>query len=125
MSAEDSFRGPQQEMLEWACDTFTIEVAMDRRERALRMIEEAIELAQACGLEIPDLGIVISRVYDRPAGEPVKEIGQAGMCLALLAELYDCDLPYEMCREFMRVQSIPKDEWARRHAAKVELGMAK
>ncbi len=109
--------------LKWCADTFG-PVALDRRERALRFVEEAIELAQAEGVEIAAVGAVTGRVYSRPAGDTSKEIGQAQMCLEVLAANYGVSADVEACREFDRVRKVPKEEWARRHSAKVALGIA-
>lgn len=52
------------------------------------------------------------------------EAGQAQVTLELFAKSQLIDLEVEADREFFRVQKIPKEEWLRRHAAKVALGIA-
>lgn len=112
-----------KEMLDWAARTFT-EVARNWDERAIRFLEEALELAQV--EELPkDLVLrLVERVYDRPPGETVKEVGQVSMTLKLLAENRGLDPEALAQAEFKRCLSVPQEEWDRRHAAKAEQGLA-
>lgn len=110
--------------LTWAHETFG-EIALDRRERAMRFLEEAIELAQAAGLSIEVIDKIMWRVYQRQPGDMKKEIGQALATLELLAKATGIDADAEATKEFYRVQSVPKEEWAKRHGAKVALGIAR
>lgn len=108
----------------WAQETFG-DIALDPRERVLRFLEEAVELAQAMHVSMDTTDAVVARVYRREPGEPPKEIGQALATLELLAKAMKVDADAEATKEFIRVQSIPKEEWARRHGAKVALGIAR
>lgn len=114
---------PAYEVLEWAEQTFG-PVARDRHERACRFLEEAIELAQAEGLTNEMVTSIALRVFSCPAGNTAKEVGQAMMTLNCLAWNSGLDAGAEERREWDRVRSIPKDEWERRHKAKVQLGIA-
>jgi len=64
----------QERILTWAIDTFG-EVAKNPHERAARLVEEAIEVAQAVGLPLDTVDIIAGRVYSRPPGELAQEIG--------------------------------------------------
>lgn len=110
--------------LMWAHDTFG-DIALDPRERTMLFLEEAIELAHAMGVPPETFSAVFSRVYSRPAGDVPKELGQSLATLELLAKTMGIDADAEATREFNRVQAIPKEEWARRHGAKVALGIAR
>lgn len=110
--------------LQWAVETFG-PVAIDPRERALRALEESIELSHALGLTLGDVSAIAERVHARPAGKVSREIGQAMVTLEILAEAIGFSADGEASREFDRVRSISKEEWASRHAAKVKLGIAK
>jgi hypothetical protein len=109
--------------LAWAVATFG-PIALVRRERLRRFVEEAVELAHADGLPEADLQAIIARVYSRRAGGVAREIGQAQACLETFAESIGLSSNKEAAREFDRVQTIPKEEWARRHAAKIKAGIA-
>lgn len=112
-----------KDFLAWAVKMFG-PVALDRHERLMRFVEEAIELAHAEGLPGIPIQRVIDRVYSRPRGNTAKEIGQAQACLETFAESVGLSSDREASIEFERVQQIPKEEWERRHKAKVELGIA-
>lgn len=115
--------GWQREVLEWAVDKFG-EIARDPRERAMRFVEEAVELAQTQGVTDIDLGRICRRVFTRPAGDAAKEIGQVGMTFEAMAENIGLKVAPLIKAEIERVKTIPKEEWQRRHAAKVAVGAA-
>lgn len=112
-----------KEFLAWAVGMFG-PVALHRDERAARFVEEAVELVHAEGLPVATVFAIVSRVYQRPAGDVEKEIGQAQATLECLAENLGINANVMAQREFGRVQAIPREEWDRRHAAKVALGIA-
>lgn len=116
--------GPEDRArLAWAVETFG-PIAADDRDRALRFLEEALELVQAAGLEMLDVANMADRVFDRPAGDLEKEIGQAGLTLGMLATSLGFSLQMLVAAEFARVSKIPREEWAARHAEKVDQGLA-
>jgi NTP pyrophosphatase (non-canonical NTP hydrolase) len=109
--------------LMWAEEMFG-PVALQPRERAMRFLEEAQELAHALGLDEVTAAAIAERVYGRPAGAVAREVGQAVMTLELLAKAIGIDAEHEATKEFQRVQSVPKEEWQRRHSAKQKIGIA-
>lgn len=113
-----------REFLNWAVDVFG-PVAVDPRERAMRFLEEAIELSQTLNVPIGTISAVTERVYARAPGRASQEIGQAMVTLEILAESIGFNADTEAAREFDRVRAIPKEEWQARHAAKVQLGIAR
>lgn len=112
------------EFLQWAVGIFG-PVAVDRQERALRFLEEAIEVAHVEGISEVALKAVAKRVYANPPGDVGREIGQASATLEMLAANIGYSASAEGAREFVRVQAISKDVWQKRHKAKVDLGIAK
>jgi hypothetical protein len=112
-----------KEFLAWAVRMFG-PVALGRTERLNRFMEEAIELAHAEGMPQPMIARIVERVYSRPAGETAKEVGQAQACLETFAESVGLSSDGEAEVEWLRVQAIPREEWTRRHSAKVALGIA-
>ena len=113
----------QQALLAWAVDTFG-EVANSPTERALRLIEEAAEVVQTVGLTKEEAIRVIERVYSRPAGELGNELGGLVMTAECLAEVMKHDLYLQADAEYLRITSIPKEVWRRKHAEKVQAGTA-
>lgn len=110
--------------LDWAHKTFG-DVALDPQERAMRFLEEAIEVAHTAGIGAETMQAIVERVVARPYGNIGREIGQALCTLELFAKVAGVDAEREAAAEFVRVQNIPQSEWDRRHAAKVKIGIAK
>lgn len=70
---------------EWVIHTFGSSALFSMEERALRFMEEATELAQACGLSYARVGAVQKHVYGRTVGTVRNEIGGTIHTLAALA----------------------------------------
>lgn len=109
--------------LTWAVEMFGPD-ALDAKERAMRFLEEAIELAHALGVKPTVATGLVERVYSREQGDVVKEMGQARLTLDLLAKAILVDADDAADQEFFRIQKIPREEWLRRHAAKQAKGLA-
>lgn len=109
--------------LQWAEEIFG-PIALDPSERALRFAEEALEAVQAIGLSRDAVLKVVERAYSRPAGAVPRELGQCLATFECLARVVGVDADAECSAELARVKAIPKEEWARRHSAKVALGTA-
>jgi hypothetical protein len=110
-------------MLAWAVAVFG-PAAAEPEERMTRFLEEAIELAHAEGIPATGLQRIIDRVYARPAGSVMREVGQAQLTLELYAETVGISAEAEAAREFERVRAIPKEQWAARHREKIDAGIA-
>jgi hypothetical protein len=76
----------QSDVHEWAVDCFGVEGATDRKERSMRFLEEAVELAQSCDLTLEEVAAVVQYVYRRPTGRPSQEVGGVMVTLAALCE---------------------------------------
>lgn len=68
---------------QWVLDAFGPANALNRRERALRVLEEAAELCQAEGVGLEQVVRVSERTFSRPVGDPAQEA--AGIGVTLLA----------------------------------------
>lgn len=83
---------------------------MHRRERAMRLLEESIELAQAEGITEEQVAKQASHVYARPAGEPEQEAAAVAVCLfgwCAAAGVKLLDLAHA---EILRVEARPIEE---------------
>lgn len=109
--------------LDWAVSMFG-PLALDAEERAMRFLEEAIELGHALGVKPAVASGLVERVYSRDRGDVVKEMGQAQLTLDLLSKAILVDADAAADQEFFRIQKIPRQEWQRRHAAKQAKGLA-
>src|SRR6185295_13563995 len=70
----------QARVYEWCVATFGC-AGNERRERALRLVEEAMEVAQAEGLEYIQVRDLLSYVYAKAPGNPASEAGGVGTTL--------------------------------------------
>ena len=113
----------QRKVLAWAVENFGF-IAKNRDERAVRLAEEAIELAQVEGVPLDVVMLVAQRVYSRPVGELRREIGGVAITLDALAENLGLSVATEADRELARVLSKDKDWWTRKHGEKVKAGTA-
>jgi NTP pyrophosphatase (non-canonical NTP hydrolase) len=113
----------QRELLDWAERCFG-PVALHQRERALRFLEEALELCQAMELTPADVETLSTYTFGRPAGTPRQEIGGVMLTLYSLAERTGISVEEEELREFDRVMDPTFVAKAQvKHAQKVEAGI--
>jgi hypothetical protein len=98
--------------------------SLNRRERAVRVLEEAIELAQAEGVPESVVGALTARVYSRPAGNPEDEVGGVAVTLLCWAYATGASVTDLATRTTERIEAIPVARMRERHAAKVALGLA-
>lgn len=82
----------QERVVEWALHTFGRRILDDRKERAHRFGEEAIELLQAAGVTKSEVLQLVDYVYGRPIGELPQEVGGTIVCLAALCETFGLKL---------------------------------
>ena len=76
-----------------------------RKERAVRFVEEAIELAQAIGVDREQLHRLVDYVMDRPVGEVAQEVGGSMLTLYAVSEACGVDADAQALREIERVET--------------------
>jgi hypothetical protein len=113
----------QTRIFEWAQSTFG-DAAMTRRERMLRFIEEAIELAQTEDLHSEDVRMVLAHVYSKPKGEPSQEVGGVGVTLLAYCAVAGLSADLAETAEIGRVLAMDKEHFRKRHNAKADAGIA-
>jgi NTP pyrophosphatase (non-canonical NTP hydrolase) len=114
----------QEQILTWARTTFGKATADNTGERIRRFAEEAVELAQAVGLEKQALLDIMEHVYAKTSGDVDQEIGQVGVSLLCLGQHLNIDADGEERKEFDRIKSLPADHWQARQNAKAAKGIA-
>lgn len=82
----------QDENWTWIHECFGDAFASSRTERALRFLEEALELAQSSGIGRDYAGRLLDYVFGRPAGEVRQEVGGVMVCLAALCSQAGVDM---------------------------------
>lgn len=106
---------------DWVISCFGREVADDKRERAHRFLEEALELAQAAGVTDDEVCKLLNYVYARPVGDVSKEVGGVMNTLGALCGAYRSSLMGEAERELDRCWAI-RDEIRAKWLAKPKFG---
>lgn len=99
------FKDYQARVGAWLLACFSENVARSRRERALRFLEEAVELAQAEGLASEDAELIVSYVYGRPKGEAAQEVGGVAVTLSALCAIANIDLEQAALAEAERIET--------------------
>lgn len=112
----------QLRIISWVRATFG-EAALGLEERTMRFIEEAAELAQACGLSQEAVLRIVHHVYGRPVGEPAQEAGGVGCTLLALCEVLGIDADELEDNELRRVVEKPKSHFQARQNAKADAGV--
>lgn len=73
------------------------------RVRAMRLLEEALELAQAEDVFLSEALIIINQVYEKPRGDPRKELGGVLITAAAYAATREWLLENVFIEEFTRI----------------------
>ena len=111
----------QKKVYEWCVAAFG-ETNVKPAQRALRFLEEAIELTQACKVPKDFVDRLVTYVYGRPEGDLLQELGGAGITLLALAESLGVSAEEAEALELGRVLSKPLDYYTRRNENKDSLG---
>lgn len=115
--------GRQQAVFKWTRETFG-EATNVPSERALRLLEEAIELAQAEGVTLDSVWAVAEHVYLKPAGQPEQEAGGVGLTLLAYCASRGFSADGAEERERQRVLAIDPAHFRERHNKKADAGIA-
>ena len=83
---------------------------MNRKERAMRLFEEAAELAQAEGITAEQLVTQIAYVFTRPGGEPSQEAGGVAVCIVGYCAGIGTTFLDVLERELRRIEAKPISE---------------
>lgn len=116
----------QSEIDEWVTSVCGTDARNSLHERVTRVIEEALELAQAEGLSKDAAARLVEFVFSRPAGEPEQEASGLGMTLLSYCAVKDFDLIKIVRAELSRV-STPAVRLSvlRNHVRKVAAGVGR
>lgn len=98
------------------------EHALSVQQRAVRLLEEAIEAYQSAGADVAMAHRLVDYVFGRMPGALSQELGGIGVTLLALAEAAGLDAEVEEVREVRRVMSKPLEHFRERNAAKNEAG---
>lgn len=99
-----TMRAFQERVSAWLLTCFSRTLAMTKKERAQRFLEEALELVQAEGLTWKDCDLMVNYVFGRPAGETRQEVGGVAVTLAALCWNAEVDLEDAAFAEIERIE---------------------
>ena len=77
--------------------------ALTPRVRTMRLLEEALELAQAEGVQSYEASIILGQVYKKPLGTPYKELGGVLVTMAAYAATADHNIDQAFMDEFEHI----------------------
>lgn len=108
---------------EWGVRAFGMDHMTNTRTRALRILEEAAELAQACDVPREIAFHTLNVVYRRPVGKMEQEIG--GILVTVHAFCASQGVTPELMleNEVSRCLSKPPEHFAKRNQEKIDLGL--
>lgn len=113
-----------QLVYEWGVRCFGEAHMNDRRVRSLRLLEEAMELAQACGVRQEQVRKLTRAVYSRPHGGAVQELGGVLLTAMALSKCLGFECPEPIAaKEISRCLTMPPEMFAKRNEEKNELGL--
>ena len=113
----------QKAIFQWVADTFGAP-SLTPIERAMRVLEEATELAQAEGMTVERAIDIVRYVFSKPVGERAQEAGGLGVTLLAYCEARGISADAEELREFGRVMAIDPAHFRARHNKKADAGIA-
>lgn len=112
----------QADVMHWAKAAFGTEEATSVPQRALRFLEEAIELYQACGGDPERAQLMLNDIFKKPVGEIPQEIGGVSVTLLCLSEAVGADADQCEWAEIDRITALPLEHFRARNAAKNAAG---
>ena len=112
----------QKLVSDWAINAFGKEEATNPNQRGLRLVEEAIELAQCAGCDPIKLHDLIDYIYSRPKGGVYQEIGGVSVTLLAFCESVGISADLAEIAEIKRVLSKPLKHFTERNRKKNEAG---
>jgi len=107
----------QQEVVDWLTDALGAAATQNAPERALRTTEEAIELAQACGVDAESLHRLVDYVFARPVGNAAQEVAGTFLTLYSTAAALGVDAHQALRKELARVRDPKVMEKVRKRQA--------
>ena len=111
----------QKKVYEWCVAAFG-EINAQPAQRALRFLEEAIELTQACKVPKDFVERLVTYVYGQPEGDIIQELGGVSLTLLALAQSLNVSAESAEALEIGRVLSKPLDYYTKRNENKDSLG---
>ncbi len=97
--------------------------AMDSHERAMRFLEESLELAQAVGVDELEARRLLNSVWVKPKGVVEQEVGGVGTTLLGLCASLDLDMLAAFDKEIERIDNLPAEKFRIRQEENARVGI--
>lgn len=123
MKMTDNRNKRQTVVAEWCKACFGVHEATFLPQRGMRLVEEAVEAAQAAGITAADAHRVVDHVFGRPVGDLRQELGGVGVTLLALANAAGLSADEAEVLEVERVLSKPTEHFQKRNAEKNAAGL--
>lgn len=113
---------------DWCADLFGEDVAKNTVERSARLVEEAVEVAQALKLPKDVAHRIVDHVYSRPVGDVPQEVAGVFLTILSLSTAAGVDLTDAFHKEWHRIndENVKKKILANnaiKHAAGLSMGV--
>lgn len=108
----------------WIQTRLGTHLLINRWERAMRVLEEAMELAQSEGVNLSIANQLLNRVYSRPPGRPSQELAGVQVCLHAMAYAQQNNLEEVTLLEVDRIERMDPALLQAKHDDKAKLGLA-
>lgn len=112
----------QEVVARWCREAFGTEHATNVEQRAVRLLEESIELHQAAGGDRAMAHKLVDYIFDREPGNIVQEVGGVSVTLLAFCEAAGLDAQDAEAREIDHILSKPAEHWRKRNAIKDAAG---
>jgi len=107
---------------DWARGIFGKKCVANGKERALRVLEEALEFAQASGVPRGQSVDLISQVYNKLGGDQRQEVAGVIVASLVAAEGLGVDLASAVRAELARIEALTPEVVRARNAVRVRDG---
>ncbi len=97
--------------------------AMHTHERALRSLEETLELGQTLAVTREEAHKLVDHVFDKEVGDTYQELGGAALTLLACASGCHANLGDAIHRELTRIYSLPMEKFQKRQAENIANGI--
>lgn len=124
MAPSKAFVNLSNKINHWVRSRFGDLIFEDRWERTMRVLEEALELAQAEGVSEDAARILTRRVFSRPVGVPSQEGAGVGVTLFAWAASRGIDIHKSMMEEVERIYAVPVEKFIEKQKEKARAGVA-
>ena len=113
----------QEIAVAWGVRCFGFDHMNDRKVRALRMVEEAIELCQAVGVHKNQVELCVDVVYSKEPGDPLQELGGVVVTASVCAAEMGTDIDTVFLDELQRCLAKSPEHFAKRNENKLAMGL--